>query len=84
MACAPSTRLGLVPLPRFAGEDHGEIVPQLILPRVRGRGTAGRRWRGVHLALTPATSEWRDTRKRPPLLRPMAGILPRKRWRKTD
>ena len=31
--------LRMVPLPRHAGEDHGEIVPQLILPRLRGRGT---------------------------------------------
>jgi hypothetical protein len=34
---APSTMLRMVPLPRFAGE---EPASPLILPRLRGRGTA--------------------------------------------
>jgi hypothetical protein len=35
---APSTMLRMVPLPRYAGEDLA--APLLILPRLRGRGTA--------------------------------------------
>ena len=35
---APSTMLRMVPLPRFAGEHHGEIVPQRILTRDNGEG----------------------------------------------
>ncbi len=38
---APSTTLRVVPLPRFAGEDPAvRPAATLILPRVRGRGTA--------------------------------------------
>ena len=35
---APSTMLRMVPLPRYAGEDLAALL--LILPRLRGRGTA--------------------------------------------
>lgn len=35
---APSTMLRMVPFPRFAGEDPTASL--LILPRLRGRGTA--------------------------------------------
>ena len=37
---APSTTLRVVPLPRFAGEDLPAARRDLILPRLRGRGTA--------------------------------------------
>ena len=38
---APSTMLRMVPLPRFAGEDpRSRPSPTLILPRLRGSGTA--------------------------------------------
>jgi len=33
---APSTTLRVVPLPRFAGEDHGEIVPRYVVYRSPG------------------------------------------------
>jgi hypothetical protein len=40
-AKAPSTTLRVVPLPRFAGEDpRSQPFARLILPRLRGRGTA--------------------------------------------
>ena len=35
---APSTMLCMVPLPRFAGEDHGEIVPHAYPPPYNGGG----------------------------------------------
>ena len=44
---ALSTMLRMVPLPRFAGEDHGVIAPQRILTRLRGRGTVRRTVEGA-------------------------------------
>jgi hypothetical protein len=43
VAAAPSTMLGMVPLPRFAGEDGGGALSS---PACGGGGPAEGRWSG--------------------------------------
>ena len=45
--------LRMVPLPRLAGEDPGEIALQLILPRVAGEGGAAKPGEGAPSASHP-------------------------------